>query len=119
MADNSAHDISAPTWIKQLEEYEDNHYEGQNSPPSTTPVKTEISKISPSTSQDGEAGGIRTLPKGKKSGVGKKKEKKKSDDVELQSASAIDPRAVSEAPEEGLASQCEKYELMRRQYQVL
>ena len=30
MADNSAHDIAAPTWIKQLEEYEDNHYEVEN-----------------------------------------------------------------------------------------
>ena len=125
MEDPQTYDIAPPSWIKQLEQYEDTHYEGRSpsASASASASEAEVAEISPRSGEENDANGLRSPPKDKKGGGRKKKERKNCDSGnasgELQNASSLNPGTVQKAPEEGLAIQCEKYELMRRQYQAL
>ena len=124
MEEQRTYDIPPPSWIKQLEQDEDAHHEGRSSSStSASTVEAEVSEISPRTCEENDSNGPRSSGKDKKSGRKKKKERKdcQTDDAsgELQNASALNSGTVQKAAEEGLAIQCEKYELMRRQYQAL
>ena len=124
MEGQQTYDIAPPSWIKQLEQDEDDQHDGGTSPgASASASETEISEISPETCSKTETGGIRASEKDKKGGGRKKKERKKCDSNvtggEQLIASSINPGTVQETAEEGLTFQCEKYELMRRQYQAL